>query len=65
MYVACPIYRFQELDLSKEALLFADSAREVEWRLACEEAVKQIDSKTNYKMVTTHTYSSLDSQLRD
>ncbi|XP_067950834.1 inositol polyphosphate 5-phosphatase OCRL-like isoform X2 [Watersipora subatra] len=43
---------FQELDLSKEALLFSmDSVREAEWKAACDKAVRDISPHVNYSMV--------------
>ena len=44
--------RFQELDLSKEALVFADSVRETEWRQECERAVNLIHKDYKYHMVS-------------
>ena len=53
MSVNCMVCRFQELDLSKEALLLStDSAREPEWRTACERAVNKIDLTVDYTLVS-------------
>lgn len=44
----CFVFRFQELDLSKEAFIFSESARESDWKRFVEEA---LHLKQKYKMV--------------
>ena len=41
------VFGFQELDLSKEAFVFAESVREEEWRLSLEQALKKRDRLRN------------------